>query len=181
MNLFSSVKIVLVFSILVLMVGCTSPSAVYSQTSPVIQTVKQSAYTTNIHPAAGSVPYAPYTVLESSVKQAAPTEVTVTYDYRPPSRSRAPRGSNCVLYIKSALSSLSDVMDCDIENAGNTFIVTFETDSGAKKAFDLHALGGKYIGGAPLYYSGSFISISLSTGQKRSMRYVYRGPDPFGL
>lgn len=160
--------------------GCTTTPD-YKYESPMVQIVRDSDSRANSRRGdEKSVRFEPYTTLGSAVKQAAPVQITVTFQYSSGRSAAAPRLGNCTMHIKSSDSSLADVYRCKIEPAGNTFIVTFKSDEGYK-SFDLHALGGYYDGGRPLYYTGNIVSIGLSSARTQNLRYIYLGPDPFGL
>lgn len=167
-------------AIVVILSGCAiAPD--YKYESPMVQTVRDSDGRANSRRGdESSVRFEPYTTLGSSVKQAAPVQITVTFSYSSARSATSPKVGNCMMHIKSSDTSLADVQKCKIEPAGNTFIVTFKSDDGYK-SFDLHALGGYYDGGRPMYYTGNIVSIGLSSARKQVLRYIYLGPDPFDL
>lgn len=173
----STFRISLVIALFAFASGCAYPR--YDQPSPGIQTVRNSGYTANTARDQRPARYNPYTTLEGAVKQAGEVQITVTFQYSPPSRGRQARAGRCKLHIKSSDSALADVKRCRIEQAGNTFMVSLRTSQG-KKSFDLRALGGRYANfSGPLFYSNSIISIGVDTMKKRTVVYTYVGRDPF--
>lgn len=179
----SYVRIIIAALVANLLVGCAHYTShnPYSQPSPVSQTMRYSGGTIAHLPTNGSLKSDPFVTLESSVKQAAPVEVAVTFIYRPPRRNRESTARDCMVHIKTLDSSLSDVVRCKMKRAGNSFIVTFKPKGQRElKSFDLLALGGHCQGGCPFYfYSNGFVHLTLSGTGAIPVKYVYRGPDPF--
>lgn len=169
---------IICLSVLVLLGGCAAMPN-YQYQSPTVETVRASGGAENHRRENSGARYEPYTTLAGAVKEAAPVQITVTFSYSSSHSATAPRLGNCSLHIKPADSSIADVKRCKIEKAGNSFLVSFRTKEG-EKSFDLHALGGRYDGGRPMSYNGSFVSIGLSSARKQNLRYIYLGPDPFG-
>lgn len=177
MSKYANIFIVALFGLLA---GCVSAPPVYYQRSPMIDTVKNSHYTTNSRREAEPVRYDPYTTLGSAVQQEGEVVINITFDYSPPQRSGQARTGNCLIHIKSSDSPLSDMKRCRVYPSGNTFMISFRTEKG-EKSFDLHSLPGRYEGAWPVLYTNTYVTFRYSPGSKQNLRYVYVGKDPFGL
>jgi len=169
MSFFKKVSLAI---LLLAIVGCTNNPYVYDSPTPgIIAATGSPDGLRDANPPR----YDGYNVLASSVKKAAPVQVTVTYEYR--NNGNQIRTRRCKMHITASDTSIADVYKCTIDMTGWTEMVLFDTGTG-KKSFDLRALGGKYDGlFGPVNYNGRFVSINFRTRRWITMRYTALLPD----